>query len=148
MVKRLTDDTITANKYTIAPNLSGAIWITLACILSDYFQSRALIAVFAVGVSMIGFICLGTVDLVDKVGVGYFFTFLLTFGVSTYPNLPPYPCNGNVSNKNATGIHPSRPRPRVDIKQYNLQLGESNNIGTSNGVTEHRGYNLLVSVSG
>jgi hypothetical protein len=81
MIKRLTEDTITANLYTIAPNLNGAIWIMVVCTLSDYFQSRALMSVGAVAISMVGFICLGTVDLVHKVGVGYFFTFLLTFGV-------------------------------------------------------------------
>ena len=82
IIKRLTRKTVTANLYTIAPNLSGAIWIIVVSWLSDYYQSRAVFSIFAVAVSMIGFICLGTVDLVHKVGVGYFFTFLLTFGVS------------------------------------------------------------------
>ena len=34
MIKRLTKDTITANLYTIAPNLNGAIWIVAMCWVS------------------------------------------------------------------------------------------------------------------
>lgn len=83
MVKRLTKDTVKANLYTIAPNLSGAIWIIVMCYISDRYQKRALCAMAAVAVSMIGFICLGTVDVIHQFGLGYFFTFLLTFGVST-----------------------------------------------------------------
>ena len=83
MIKRLTKDTITANLYTIAPNLNGAIWIVAMCFVSDRFQSRAFCSMIAMGVSMIGFICLGTVDLVHQTGLGYFFTFMLTFGVSS-----------------------------------------------------------------
>lgn len=71
-----------ANLYTIAPNLNGAIWIIVMCWISDQFQQRAICSIIAMAVSMVGFICLGTVDLVHKTGVGYFFTFLLTFGVS------------------------------------------------------------------
>lgn len=83
MIKRLTKDTITANLYTIAPNLNGAIWIIAMCWVSDRFQSRAFCSMVAMGVSMIGFICLGTIDLVRQTGLGYFFTFMLTFGVSS-----------------------------------------------------------------
>jgi hypothetical protein len=80
-VKRLTTDTVKANLYTIAPNLNGAIWIIVVCYISDRFQKRALCAIFAMAVSMIGFICLGTVDVVHQFALGYFFTFLITFGV-------------------------------------------------------------------
>lgn len=82
MIKRLTIDTITANLYSMAPNFSGGIWLVLGCWLSDRFQQRAFAAIGSVAVSMIGFICLGSVDLVHNTGLGYFFTFLVTCGVS------------------------------------------------------------------
>lgn len=82
IIKRLTQDTITANLYTIAPNLNGAIWILVVSWLSDRYQSRAFWSILSISVSMVGFICLGTVDLVHQTGLGYFFTFLLTTGVS------------------------------------------------------------------
>ncbi|KAF2118737.1 major facilitator superfamily domain-containing protein [Lophiotrema nucula] len=101
MIKRLTKDTITANLYTIAPNLNGAIWIIAMCWVSDRFQSRALCSMIAMGVSMIGFICLGTVDLVHQTGLGYFFTFMLTFGAFTPAVLVPAWTSSNITDNSA-----------------------------------------------
>ncbi|KAE8442752.1 hypothetical protein EG329_002892 [Mollisiaceae sp. DMI_Dod_QoI] len=89
IVKRITIDTVKANLYTVAPNLSGGVFIVLICWLSDKTQQRALCAIGAVAISMIGFICLGTVDITHKTGLGYFFTFLLTFGSFTPAVLVP-----------------------------------------------------------
>jgi len=72
IVKRITVDTIKANLFTIAPNLNGAIWIIVVCWISDRFQIRAFCAIASIAVSMIGFICLGTVDLVHQTALGYF----------------------------------------------------------------------------
>lgn len=72
IVKRITVDTVKANLYTVAPNLSGGVFIVLICWLSDRTQQRALCAIGAVAISMIGFICLGTVDITHKTGLGYF----------------------------------------------------------------------------
>lgn len=66
------------------------------CWVSDYFQTRAFCTMIAVAVSMIGFICLGTVNLVSETGLGYFFTFLLTFGVCILCMLPSSPVDDNV----------------------------------------------------
>ncbi|KUJ16734.1 MFS general substrate transporter [Mollisia scopiformis] len=89
IVKRITVNTVKANLYTVAPNLSGGVFIVLICWLSDKTQQRALCAIGAVAISMIGFICLGTVDITHKTRLGYFFTFLLTFGSFTPAVLVP-----------------------------------------------------------
>ncbi|RDW89243.1 MFS general substrate transporter-42 [Coleophoma cylindrospora] len=83
IIKRLTNDSIRANLFTIGPNLSGGLCIVLVCWISDRYQQRALCAIGATLVSMVGFIVLGTADLVHHTGAGYFCTFLLTFGTFT-----------------------------------------------------------------
>ncbi|KAI1488134.1 major facilitator superfamily domain-containing protein [Biscogniauxia mediterranea] len=99
MVKRLTTDTVKANLYTIAPNLSGAVFIMAMCMLSDHFLQRALFIALSTTVSMIGFILLGSLDLTRLVGVGYFCTFLITFGTFTSAVLVPAWISGNVVSR-------------------------------------------------
>jgi hypothetical protein len=80
MIKRLTQDTVRANLYTIGPNLTGALMMYISCWVSDHIQQRALVSIVVIVVSMIGWILLGALDLVHHVKVGYFLTYLLTFG--------------------------------------------------------------------
>ncbi|QGA19351.1 hypothetical protein EYB26_007040 [Talaromyces marneffei] len=80
MIQRLTQDTVRANLYTIGPNLTGAFFMYVGCWVSDSIQQRGLVSIVVVSVSMIGWILLGTLDLVDHVKLGYFLTYLLTFG--------------------------------------------------------------------
>lgn len=101
MIKRLGYGTVHSNLLTIAPNLSGALAITVAAWLSDRFQQRALAAAVPAAISMIGFVVLGTVDLVHRVGVGYLCTFLLTFGTFTPAVIVPAWQSNN--NTTATG---------------------------------------------
>ena len=89
MIKRLTPETVKANLYTIAPNLSGAVFIIVICYLSDHFLHRAAFISLATGVAMRGFILLGALHLTHMVGVGYFLTFLITFGTFTSAVLVP-----------------------------------------------------------
>ncbi|OQU97695.1 hypothetical protein CLAIMM_03587 isoform 2 [Cladophialophora immunda] len=101
LIKRLKPDTVQANLFTIAPNLNGAVWIVVVCWISDRFQARGIWSVITMGTSMIGFICLGSVDLVHKAGVGYFFTFLLTFGTFTPAVLVPAWATSNITSNSA-----------------------------------------------
>jgi hypothetical protein len=89
IIKRLTILTVKANLCTIGPNVSAAVALLSARYLSDRFAQRALFASGALGVSLIGFVLLGSLDLVNLVEVGYFLTFLLTFGVFTPGLLTP-----------------------------------------------------------
>lgn len=74
MVKRLTQDTAKANLYTVGPNLTASFIQLLTSWLSDHFQQRGTIASGALLVSLIGFVLLGTLDLLHHVKVGYFIT--------------------------------------------------------------------------
>ncbi|KAH8677854.1 major facilitator superfamily domain-containing protein [Xylariales sp. PMI_506] len=99
MIQRLTSDTVRTNLYTIAPNLSGAVFIILVSILSDYFFKRALFIILSTVVSMIGFILLGSLDLTRLIGVGYFCTFLITFGTFTSAVLVPAWASSNIVSR-------------------------------------------------
>ncbi|KAM5343978.1 hypothetical protein ACJ41O_012515 [Fusarium nematophilum] len=96
IIKRLTVDTIKANLYTIGPNLEASVALLLASFLSDRYAQRALFACGALSVSLIGFVLLGSLDLVNHVEVGYFLTFLLTFGVFTPGLLTPVWLSSNI----------------------------------------------------
>ncbi|KAH8807922.1 major facilitator superfamily domain-containing protein [Xylogone sp. PMI_703] len=98
IIKRLASDTVRANLLTIAPNISGGLFIVIVCWISDRYQQRALCAVGATIISMIGFIVLGTADLVHHTGAGYFCTFLLTFGTFTPAVIVPAWLSGNQSS--------------------------------------------------
>ena len=89
IIKRLTVSPITANLYTIGPNLSASVALLSASYLSDRFAQRAFIASGTLAVSLLGFVLLGSLNLVKLVEVGYFLTFLLTFGVFTPGILTP-----------------------------------------------------------
>ncbi|SPO05193.1 related to putative tartrate transporter [Cephalotrichum gorgonifer] len=78
LIKRLTKDTVTANLYTIGPNLVASVIQITATWTSDRTQHRASIAAGTVLVSLLGWVLLGTLDLVAKPAVGYFLTFLIT----------------------------------------------------------------------
>ncbi|OAA63471.1 Major facilitator superfamily domain, general substrate transporter [Niveomyces insectorum RCEF 264] len=96
IIKRLTVDSVKANLYTIGPNLESSVALLTASYLSDRLGQRALFASGTLVVSLIGFVLLGTLDLVHHVGVGYFLTFLITFGVFTPGLLTPVWQSSNV----------------------------------------------------
>ncbi|KAL2216043.1 major facilitator superfamily domain-containing protein [Thermoascus aurantiacus ATCC 26904] len=77
MIKRLTDDTVQASLYTIGPNLTAVVIQLTTCYLSDRMQQRAWFSMGSILVSMIGWILLGSLDLVNHL------TYLLTFGTFT-----------------------------------------------------------------
>ncbi|TVY59486.1 putative transporter [Lachnellula cervina] len=83
MVKRLTIDTPRANLYTVGPNLTAAFIQLTTSWFSDKIQQRATVAAGVLLVSLIGFVLLGTLDLIHNVKVGYFITYLITFGTFT-----------------------------------------------------------------
>ncbi|KAH8652246.1 major facilitator superfamily domain-containing protein [Xylariales sp. PMI_506] len=83
IVKRIAINTSKANLYTVGPNLTAAAVQLTTTWLSDRFQQRATIACGTLFVSFIAWILLATLDLVNNVQVGYFLTYLLTFGTFT-----------------------------------------------------------------
>ncbi|KAF7562324.1 hypothetical protein G7046_g1811 [Stylonectria norvegica] len=96
MVKRLTKDTPKANLYTIGPNLTASVIQLITTWCSDRYQQRASITCATTVVSLIAWILLGTLDLVDHVPVGYFLTYLITFATFTPSNLVPVWLSANV----------------------------------------------------
>jgi hypothetical protein len=69
------------HKYTVAPSLVAAVFLTLVSYSSDRFRERGLHMAVALIISIIGYTLLIKIDL-DRVGVTYFAIFLTTVGVS------------------------------------------------------------------
>lgn len=83
IVKRIAITSTKANLYTVGPNLCAAAVQLATTYLSDRFQQRAYIACGTLTVSLIAWILLAVLDLVKHVEVGYFLTYLITFGTFT-----------------------------------------------------------------
>lgn len=69
-----------ANLYTVGPNLTAAAVQLTTTFLADRFQQRAYLSVGTLFVSFIAWILLAVLNLVKHVEVGYFLTYLITFG--------------------------------------------------------------------
>lgn len=80
MVKRLTQDAVTANLYTIGPNLFAIVNMLIVTWFSDYTQQRGYFAIWSLIWALIGWVLFAALDLTHKEGVGYFFTFLMHSG--------------------------------------------------------------------
>ncbi|KAF2811329.1 MFS general substrate transporter [Mytilinidion resinicola] len=97
MVKRLAKVPSKSNLYTVGPNLVAAAVQLSTTFLSDHFQQRATIACGTLFVSFLAWILLATLDLVHNVKVGYFLTYLITFGTFTPGILVPVWLSSNTT---------------------------------------------------
>lgn len=92
MIKRLTQDTVKANLYTVGPNLTASVFQLTIVWFSDRQQQRAYYACGSLVVSLLGWILLGTLPLLDMkhgANVGYFLTFLIPSATFIPSNLVP-----------------------------------------------------------
>ncbi|KAI1382925.1 MFS general substrate transporter [Hypoxylon trugodes] len=96
LIKRLTVDSTTANLYTIGPNLTASVVLLTTTYFSDRFQQRAYAACGTLFVSLVAWVLLGCLDLVNSVKVGYFLTYLITFGTFTPGLLVPVWLSSNM----------------------------------------------------
>ncbi|OTB10516.1 hypothetical protein K445DRAFT_309348 [Daldinia sp. EC12] len=80
IVKRIAITPSKANLYTVGPNLTAAAVQLATTWASDKLQQRATIACGTLFVSFLAWVLLAVLDLVKHVEVGYFLTYLLTFG--------------------------------------------------------------------
>ncbi|KAH8691990.1 putative vitamin H transporter [Talaromyces proteolyticus] len=104
MVKRIATTTPKANLYTVGPNLVAAAVQIVSSWISDRYQQRALVSFFTLLVSMVGFILLATLDLVHNTRVGYFITYLITFGTYMPELLMPLWLSSNLTSASARAV--------------------------------------------
>ncbi|EED24561.1 vitamin H transporter, putative [Talaromyces stipitatus ATCC 10500] len=104
MVKRIAQSTPQGNLYTVGPNLVAAFVQIVSSWLSDRYQQRALVSFCTLLVSMIGFILLATLDLVNHVHVGYFLTYMITFGTYMPEVLMPLWLSSNLTNASSRAV--------------------------------------------
>ncbi|WYZ46061.1 hypothetical protein EsH8_IX_000286 [Colletotrichum jinshuiense] len=96
LVKRLTKDATKANLYTVGPNLTASVCQLTITWFSDRYQQRASISCGTLVISLLAWILLGTLDLVNHQKVGYFITYLITFATFVPSNLVPVWLASNV----------------------------------------------------
>ncbi|GJN71839.1 hypothetical protein PLICBS_005908 [Purpureocillium lilacinum] len=82
IVKRLGYSVIKTNLYTVAPALTGAVFLVCWCKSSDYFRERGLHATASTIISLVGYLILITIN-TSNTSVLYFAMFLCTAGA--YP---------------------------------------------------------------
>ncbi|RAO65926.1 uncharacterized protein BHQ10_001938 [Talaromyces amestolkiae] len=104
MVKRIAQSTPQGNLYTVGPNLVAAFVQIVSAWLSDRYQQRALVSFCTLIVSMIGFILLATLDLVHHTHVGYFLTYMITFGTYMPELLMPLWLSSNLTNASSRAV--------------------------------------------
>ncbi|KAF8073456.1 major facilitator superfamily domain-containing protein [Lyophyllum atratum] len=80
IVASLGYSTVKTNLFTIAPNIVGTVALLLLTFSSDYFRERSIHICIPLATAVIGFIVLGSIDVLENKGVAYFACFLLTMG--------------------------------------------------------------------
>ncbi|KAF8922586.1 MFS general substrate transporter [Mucidula mucida] len=82
IVASLGYSTIKTNLYTVAPNIVGTVSLLCLTFSSDYFYERSIHICIPLATTLVGFVVLGSIDVVKHTGVAYFACFLLTMGAS------------------------------------------------------------------
>lgn len=84
IVASLGYSTIRTNLLTVAPNIVGTVALLLLTFSSDYFRERSIHICIPLITALVGFIILGTIDVLAHRQVAYFACFLLTMGVRRF----------------------------------------------------------------
>jgi len=82
IVQRLGYNTVQTNLLTVAPYVFGSISLICFARSSDHFRNRALHIIGGLTLTMVGFIILAKIDVLENKGVAYFACFLLCAGCS------------------------------------------------------------------
>ncbi|KAJ7103562.1 major facilitator superfamily domain-containing protein [Mycena belliarum] len=83
IIASLNYSTVKTNLYTVAPNIVGTVALLLLTFSSDYFRERSIPnprRCIPLATALIGFIILGSIDVLAHLHVAYFACFLLTMG--------------------------------------------------------------------
>ncbi|KAF9475984.1 MFS general substrate transporter [Pholiota conissans] len=80
IVASLGYSTVRTNLLTVAPNIVGTVALLLLTFSSDYFRERSIHICIPLATALIGFIILGSIDVLAHRHTAYFACFLLTSG--------------------------------------------------------------------
>lgn len=73
IVASLGYSTIKTNLYTVAPNIVGTVSLLCLTFSSDYFYERSIHICIPLATTLVGFVVLGSIDVVKHTGVRYAF---------------------------------------------------------------------------
>ncbi|KAG5721499.1 hypothetical protein E4T56_gene13225 [Termitomyces sp. T112] len=80
IVASLGYSTVKTNLFTVAPNIVGTVALLILTFSSDYFRERSIHICIPLITAVVGFIILGSIDVVEYKRTAYFACFLLTMG--------------------------------------------------------------------
>jgi len=80
IVASLGYSTIRTNLLTVAPNVVGTVALLLLTFSSDYWRERSFHICIPLATALVGFVILGSIDVLARRHVAYFACFLLTMG--------------------------------------------------------------------
>ncbi|WBW70633.1 carboxylic acid transmembrane transporter [Schizosaccharomyces osmophilus] len=134
---------VNTNLMTVAPAISGAVWLLVFAFVSDYLENRGIILIIAISTTMVGFIVYGSIDILNHIGISYFACFLMTAGAAASSVLTSTWYNNNIPNEgrraaftsvgvplaNAMGLVSSNIFRPKDAPKYVLALGITAGFG-------------------
>ena len=100
IIQSLGKSSVQTNLYTVAPNVSGAVFLLIFAFGSDYVKVRSVFVGIAIATTLIGFVVFGAIDTQNHIGVAYFSCFLMTAGASASSVLTSTWYNNNTPNEN------------------------------------------------
>lgn len=106
---------VNTNLMTVAPAISGAIWLLVFAFISDFLKNRGIVLIAAISTTMIGFIVYGSIDIMNHIGVSYFACFLMTAGAAASSVLTSTWYNNNTPNESRRAVFTSVGVPLANV---------------------------------
>ncbi|KAI1328921.1 major facilitator superfamily domain-containing protein [Xylariaceae sp. FL0255] len=100
IVQRITSGSVKTNLYTVAPNITGAVWLLILAFSSDFARIRFPFICLGFAFTFIGFIIYAAInDVQAQIHVAYFATFMMTWGTSAPSVLLSTWYNNNIAHE-------------------------------------------------
>ncbi|EPQ60669.1 MFS general substrate transporter [Gloeophyllum trabeum ATCC 11539] len=104
IVQSLGYSTVKTNLYTVAPNIAGTVVLLIMTFSSDYFRERSIHICVPLAIGLVGFIILGTIDVLAHRNVAYFACFLLCMGAPAPSVLTSSWYSNNTTNESGRAV--------------------------------------------
>ncbi|KZT30544.1 MFS general substrate transporter [Neolentinus lepideus HHB14362 ss-1] len=104
IVASLGYSTVKTNLFTVAPNIAGTVVLLILTFSSDYWRERSIHICVPLAITLVGFIILGTIDVLAHRNTAYFACFLLCMGASAPSVLTSSWYSNNTTNESGRAV--------------------------------------------
>ncbi|TFK57119.1 MFS general substrate transporter [Heliocybe sulcata] len=104
IVASLGYSTVKTNLFTVAPNIVGTVVLLILTFSSDYWRERSIHICVPLAITLVGFIILGTIDVLAHRNIAYFACFLLCMGASAPSVLTSSWYSNNTTNESGRAV--------------------------------------------